>query len=400
MTDNALDPALHQARVRFMSTRTVTGSVRTEIAASWQRSVGAGLKPDHFFAPYDADLDFNGRFADAAKPVAERLSEDLADTGVTLLLADGQARLLSRHVTDLSQRRRLDKDQVAPGFQHSEELIGTNGVGTALSRGGPIAVRGEEHFADILGALACTAAPVTDPATGEAIGAVCLTCSADIAHPLMLPIIRRAGREIEERLLARTSAGNPALRASFVRAGQQGTGPLVAVGQHGMQTNPSAARLVRPADQPMLWEWVAAVIAGFRSSDSELELSGGAVISAHAWPVYDGAVLAGALVRIDQNLAARPATAGAVPIMGWPTLTEAERGVAEIIAEGVTNREAAARLYLSPHTIDYHLRQIFRKLGISSRVELARHVLAQSGPGITVVLAVADAAVMADSRAA
>jgi DNA-binding CsgD family transcriptional regulator len=400
MTDNALDPALHQARVRFMSTSTVTGSVRAEIAASWRRSAGAGLKPDHFFAPYDADLDFNGRFADAAKPVAERLSEDLADTGVTLLLADGQARLLSRHVTDQSQRRRLDKDQVAPGFQHSEDLIGTNGVGTALRRGGPIAVRGEEHFADILGALACTAAPVTDPATGQAVGAVCLTCSADIAHPLMLPIVKRAGREIEERLLARTSAGNPALRASFVRAGQQGTGPLVAVGQHGMQTNPAAARVVRPADQPMLWEWAAAVIAGLRSADSELELSSGAVISARAWPVYDGGVLAGALVRIGQNLAAQPATTGAVPIMGWPTLTETERGVAEIIAEGVTNREAAARLYLSPHTIDYHLRQIFRKLGISSRVELARHVLAQSGPGITVVLAVADAAVMADSRAA
>jgi DNA-binding CsgD family transcriptional regulator len=153
----------------------------------------------------------------------------------------------------------------------------------------------------------------------------------------------------------------------------------------------------------MLWDWVAAVIAGVRPADTDLELSSGTTVSAHAWPVYDAGVLAGALVGMDAQAPARPAMAGAVPIMGWASLTETERKVAEIIAEGVTNREAAARLYLSPHTIDYHLRQIFRKLGISSRVELARHVLAQPGQGLAArfsQLAVAARAAMADSRAA
>jgi transcriptional regulator of acetoin/glycerol metabolism len=403
MPDSVLDPALHTARAQFLSNRRITGSVRAEIAASWRRSVNHGLTPDQFFAPYEADLDFNGRFTDAAQPVVDRLSEDLADTGVTLLVGDGDARLLSRHVTDLSQRARLDKDQVAPGFHHSEEMIGTNGMGTALRRGRPITVRGEEHFADVLGELACTAAPVKDPSTGETMGAVCLTCTADLAHPLMLPIIKRAGREIEERLLAMTSTGNPALRASFMRARQHSSGPLVAVGQQALQINSPAARLVRAADHPMLWDWVAAVIAGVRSADTELELSSGAVVTAHAWPVYDGGVLAGALVAMDQQAPAQPVMAGAVPIMGWASLTQTERKVAEIIAEGVTNREAAARLYLSPHTIDYHLRQIFRKLAISSRVELARHVLAQPGAANTarsVRLLVAAAAAMADSQAA
>jgi DNA-binding CsgD family transcriptional regulator len=62
------------------------------------------------------------------------------------------------------------------------------------------------------------------------------------------------------------------------------------------------------------------------------------------------------------------------PVTGWASLTDTERGVAAVIAEGLTNREAAARLYLSRHTIDFHLRQIFRKLRIVSRVELTRHV--------------------------
>jgi DNA-binding CsgD family transcriptional regulator len=59
---------------------------------------------------------------------------------------------------------------------------------------------------------------------------------------------------------------------------------------------------------------------------------------------------------------------------GLARLTDAERGVAEVVAAGYTNREAAAKLFVSPHTVDYHLRHIFRKLDIESRVQLARIV--------------------------
>lgn len=65
---------------------------------------------------------------------------------------------------------------------------------------------------------------------------------------------------------------------------------------------------------------------------------------------------------------------------GWESLTETEMRVARIVAEGATNAQAAQRLFLSRHTVDFHLRQIFRKLRIHSRVELTRLVLAGSGP--------------------
>jgi DNA-binding CsgD family transcriptional regulator len=60
------------------------------------------------------------------------------------------------------------------------------------------------------------------------------------------------------------------------------------------------------------------------------------------------------------------------PVSGWESLTEAERAVADLVAQGLTNRKAAGQMFLSPHTIDFHLRQIFRKLQIDSRVDLTR----------------------------
>jgi DNA-binding CsgD family transcriptional regulator len=57
---------------------------------------------------------------------------------------------------------------------------------------------------------------------------------------------------------------------------------------------------------------------------------------------------------------------------GWAALTTSEVTVARLVAEGLTNREVAERLFVSPHTVSSHLRHVFAKLGITSRVELAR----------------------------
>ena len=51
-----------------------------------------------------------------------------------------------------------------------------------------------------------------------------------------------------------------------------------------------------------------------------------------------------------------------------------------LVADGLTNREVAERLYVSPHTVSGHLRHAFEKLGISSRVALARIVSGHPGP--------------------
>ena len=61
-------------------------------------------------------------------------------------------------------------------------------------------------------------------------------------------------------------------------------------------------------------------------------------------------------------------------------LTAQEVHIAQLVAEGRTNRDVAGQLFLSPRTIDFHLRNVYRKLGIASRMELARVDLAQGSP--------------------
>jgi DNA-binding NarL/FixJ family response regulator len=54
-----------------------------------------------------------------------------------------------------------------------------------------------------------------------------------------------------------------------------------------------------------------------------------------------------------------------------PELTPQELQVATLVRQGMSNRDAAAQLFLSPRTIDFHLRNVFAKLGVASRTELA-----------------------------
>jgi DNA-binding NarL/FixJ family response regulator len=63
---------------------------------------------------------------------------------------------------------------------------------------------------------------------------------------------------------------------------------------------------------------------------------------------------------------------GAADGSGVDTLTERELEVAQLVVDRKTNREIAATLFLSQKTVEAHLHTIFRKVGVSSRVELAR----------------------------
>jgi DNA-binding CsgD family transcriptional regulator len=94
---------------------------------------------------------------------------------------------------------------------------------------------------------------------------------------------------------------------------------------------------------------------------------------------FDTAWAEGAALSIDEAIAYAQRGRGKRnrPTSGWESLTPTETDVVRLVREGLTNKDIAARLLISPRTVQTHLTHVYTKLGLTSRVQLvqeaARH---------------------------
>lgn len=300
------------------------GSVAQTLVAQGSLAVmGAGV----------AASNGGGPLVNAARPVVDALACDLAGTGIGVVLSDAAGHVVDRRVPETWLR-------VHPGFP---ELTGP-------------------------------ATPIVDPRTGRTIGQLELVCGRGEANPLIRPLAALAVREIQERLLDDEAVAERLALGRFLKKRRGAKGPFVLVTDRQFIPNAAADRLIDPDDEPVLRE-AADHLSDRRQEAMTIVLSGHAV-AVRAVPVPDGEppgiILQLKPLDLDSDHGGRrpERTSG-----GWTSLTDTERSIAHVVAEGLTNREAAERLFLSPHTVDFHLRSIYRKLGTSSRVHLTRLVI-------------------------
>jgi len=104
--------------------------------------------------------------------------------------------------------------------------------------------------------------------------------------------------------------------------------------------------------------------------DAAIEaLDGALVLYAEAGATWDARRVRG---RLRDHGVRRRLVARERADTGWGAMTDSELAVARLVAQGLTNREVAERLFVSPHTVSSHLRSIFVKLDVNSRLALAR----------------------------
>jgi DNA-binding CsgD family transcriptional regulator len=268
------------------------------------------------------------RMAAGSWDLPGRLRQDILSSWKRSLLAGlTPERFEVQHVTDVDEDGPLAWTAAPVMAGLAEELEGT-GIGILLadSRGRVVSRRsGEHHVLRLLDKIELAPGSLYDE---DHIGTNAIGTAVSQARPSVV-----AGPEhFADALGKMACAASPVTDAD---------GQLI-----GVLDLTCAARDFNPLMLPLVKQAVAQITAG----------------------------LGARRLALPQGSLAPPTGPGdaMLPVPGWADLTDMQRMVAELVTDGLTNRGVGAQLFLSPHTVDFHLRQIYRKLGIRSRVELAR----------------------------
>ena len=246
------DP-LAEARDRFLAAEPVDKKVvREPILASWWRSREWRIAADRLDLSYLGAPDLDTTLARAAEPVLRHLHEQLDGQPISIILTDATGLVLRRLTGDRDLERQLDAIMLIPGFSYAEDVVGTNGIGTALEAGGPAHVFGHEHYAERLEGMACAGVPLRDPVSGKTVGVIDLTCWRRDADPLMLSLVRSTADQLGQALTETSNGRDLRLLQEYTRACRHTGGIVLALGNDVVMLNDHARRALSPADQAAL----------------------------------------------------------------------------------------------------------------------------------------------------
>lgn len=209
------DPATYARTLRRAHELVISGVPRPEISTSlvdsWHRSMALGISPDqhsprHLHEVAEVlELRREHRLQQVMPALHDLLADDSRTGRHLLVLTDASGEILWR-VGSPSVLRRADHLEFLEGADWSEAGIGTNAISEALVTGSPVQLFSAEHLVRTHHEWACTAAPITDPATGRVLGVLDVSGPLDTLSADTLRMVRCAVR-VAEALLGTSDAG-------------------------------------------------------------------------------------------------------------------------------------------------------------------------------------------------
>ncbi|WP_086819421.1 helix-turn-helix domain-containing protein [Allokutzneria sp. NRRL B-24872] len=190
---------------------------RTVIAESWRRSLDAHVDPDRTEAPtVYAQREVSE--LRAAHPLASTLPALRAtlrglaeEAGQIMIVTDAAGHILWCE-GDNAVRHAAERAALAEGTRWSEDVIGTNAMGTALALGRSVRIHSGEHLVRSYHSWTCAASPVRDPDTGAVLGVVDVSGPVHTAHPAVAALVDAAAKLAEAQLHASLTAREELLR--------------------------------------------------------------------------------------------------------------------------------------------------------------------------------------------
>ncbi len=177
--------------------------VRHLIQNSWARSATSGVDAHASATPLVIDDDLldqskhhRRQLLNAADHALQHAANLLEETSAMVVLTDEDGVILDTR----GDNRTLDAGQdikLQPGGHWNENVVGTNGIGTALSTGKPVFVHAAEHFCEGIKSWTCAGAPIRDPVDQSVIGLIDISGPPEIfrRHNIALAVL--AAEKIE-----------------------------------------------------------------------------------------------------------------------------------------------------------------------------------------------------------
>lgn len=179
-----------------------------EIVESWARCIDAGLDlalPPRMSVVADAQLKRRREQSDhvrrLALPELETLFHQIAGSNFLLAFADADGVILDLYADNRFATSSSGED-ILVGSHWTEQVAGTNGLGTALASGKPISVNGPEHYFTRFGDISCTASPIRD-ASGSVVGVLDASSYFESRQRHTQALVQMAASHIENLLFAR-----------------------------------------------------------------------------------------------------------------------------------------------------------------------------------------------------